>query len=190
MGVIFLRERLRTFQWIPVILAFCGVFYLTLVYGRLPWIALSLAFSFGTYGLVKKISPLGSLFGLTIETGLLFIPALIYLLYADFSGSGVFLHNSVMINILLIGAGIVTTIPLLMFASAAQSIPLSVIGIMQFITPTIQFFLGVLVYKEPFDTPHFFGFAIVWFALACYLIEGFWARNKFQSVPIPELGEG
>lgn len=190
MGVIFLRERLRPVQWLPVILVFCGVIYLTVAYGRLPWIALTLAFSFGTYGLIKKLSPLGSLFGLTIETGLMFVPALIYLIYADNSGSGVFLHDKVLTSLLLIGAGVVTTIPLLMFATAAQNIPLSMIGIMQFIAPTIQFLLGVLVYKEPFDLPHLIGYSVVWFALLLFLLEGFWARHAILSDPIPELGEG
>lgn len=190
MGVIFLHERLRTTQWVAVILAACGVIYLTVVYGRLPWIALTLAFSFGTYGLIKKLAPLGSLFGLTIETGLLFIPALVYLIYAEVSGSGAFLHDTTITNMLLIGAGVVTTIPLLMFASAAQSIPLSMVGIMQYIAPTIQFLLGVLVYKEPFDNAHLIGFSIVWVALLIFILESFWARNNIPSEPIPELGEG
>ena len=191
MGVIFLRERLRPFQWVPVALAASGVIFLTVAYGRLPWIALTLAFSFGTYGLVKKLSPLGSLFGLTIETGLLFIPALIYLIFAEVTGSGAFLHSDTTTNLLLVGAGLVTTIPLLMFSSAAQSIPLSMVGIMQFITPTIQFLLGVLVYKEQFDTTHFIGFGIVWIALVLFVVEGFWARqSNIPSEPLPELGEG
>jgi len=152
---------------------------------------LTLAFSFGTYGLVKKLSPLGSLFGLTIETGLLFIPALIYLIFAEVTGSGAFLHSDTTTNLLLVGAGLVTTIPLLMFSSAAQSIPLSMVGIMQFITPTIQFLLGVLVYKEQFDTTHFIGFGIVWIALVLFVVEGFWARqSNIPSEPLPELGEG
>jgi chloramphenicol-sensitive protein RarD len=190
LGVIILREKLRIFQWVPVILAASGVIFLTVAYGRLPWIALTLAFSFGTYGLVKKISPLGSLFGLTIETGLMFIPAMIYLFYIDHNGTGVFLHQDQNTNILLIGAGVVTTIPLLMFASAAQRIPLSMVGIMQYIAPTIQFFLGVLLYKEPFDKIHFIGFGIVWVALLVFIVEGYLARNKPILEPIPELGEG
>jgi chloramphenicol-sensitive protein RarD len=189
MGVIFLGERLRKFQWLPVILAASGVIYLTLVYGRLPWIALALAFSFGVYGLVKKLAPLGSLYGLTLETGILFIPALIYLVYADFSGSGVFLRGSATTNLLLVGAGLVTTIPLLMFATAAQSIPLTMVGIMQYIAPTIQFLLGVLVYKEPFDRAHLIGFAIVWVALLLFVVENIWVRQRVPADPIPELGE-
>jgi chloramphenicol-sensitive protein RarD len=190
MGVLFLRERLRPWQWLPVALAASGVIFLSVAYGRLPWIALTLAFSFGTYGLVKKLAPLGSLYGLTLETGILFIPAVLYLLYADVTGSGAFLHSSLTTNLLLIGAGAVTTIPLLMFASAAQRIPLSMVGIMQYIAPTIQFLLGVLVYKEPFDQTHLIGFGIVWIALIFFAAESLWARRALPSEPIPELGEG
>ena len=157
MGVIFLRERLRPMQWLPIGLAAAGVLYLTFAYrvgaahGSLPWIALTLAFTFGIYGLVKKTAPLGSLYGLTLETGILFLPALVYLVYAEAAGTAAFLHTGAGSDLLLIGAGAVTTIPLLMFASAAQRIPLSLVGILQYIAPTLQFLLGVLVYHEPFD---------------------------------------
>jgi len=190
LGVIFLRERLRPFQWLPVALAAAGVVYLAVAYGRLPWIALTLAFSFGTYGLVKKLAPLGSLYGLTLETGILFIPAVLYLIFVDFSGTGAFLHGSLITNVLLVGAGAVTTIPLLMFASAAQRLPLSMVGIMQYIAPTLQFLLGVLVYKEPFDHAHLIGFGIVWAALILFAVENVWARRGILAKPIPELGEG
>jgi chloramphenicol-sensitive protein RarD len=190
LGVIFLRERLRFFQWLSVGLAACGVIFLTWHYGHLPWIALSLAFSFGIYGLVKKLAPLGSLFGLTLETGILFIPALLYLIFADFTGSGYFLRSSMATSLLLVGAGAVTTIPLLMFASAAQSIPLSMVGIMQYIAPTLQFILGVLVYKEPFDNIQLIGFGVVWTALILFIAENLWQRRSIPGEPIPELGEG
>ena len=190
MGVVILRERLRRWQWVPVGLAALGVLYLTVAYGRLPWIALTLAFSFGTYGLVKKLAPLGSLYGLTLETALLFIPAVIYLVYADFSGSGAFLHASLPINLLLVGEGAMTTIPLLMFASAAQRLPLTMIGLAQFLAPTLQFLLGVLVYKEPFDQTHLIGFSLVWLALILFVAENFWAQRRVPAEPIPELGEG
>src|ERR1044071_7240601 len=120
LGVIFLHERLRPAQWIPVALASAGVIYLTIAYGRLPWIALTLAFSFGFYGFVKKLAPLGSLYGLTLETGIVFPFALIYLLFVNLSGTAAFLHEGMLTDLLLIGAGAVTTIPLLMFASAAR----------------------------------------------------------------------
>ncbi len=150
LGVIFLRERLRSWQWLPIGLTALGVLYLTFSYGRLPWIALTLAFTFGLYGLVKKTAPLGSLYGLALETGLLFLPALLYLVYADSIGQGAFLHTGARSDLLMMGAGLITTVPLLMFASAVQRIPLFLVGILQFITPTLQFLIGVLIYQEPF----------------------------------------
>ena len=189
MGVIFLRERLRLMQWIPVGLAAIGVGYLTFVYGRPPWIALVLAFSFATYGLIKKLAPLGSLHGLTLETGILFLPALAYLLFTEVNGTGAFLHDTTPVNILLVGAGVVTTIPLLMFASAAQRIPLTMIGVLQYIAPTLQFALGVFLYKEPFDRAHLIGFSIVWIALIMFWVENYLA-HRMPVEPVAELGEG
>lgn len=177
MGVIFLRERLRPLQWLPIGMAAAGVLYLTFAYGALPWIALTLAFSFGLYGLIKKVAPLNSLHGLTLETGILFLPALAYLIYSDVAGQGAFLHTGTGSDLLLVGAGVVTTVPLLLFASAARRIPLSLVGILQYIAPTLQFLLGVLVYHEPFDQAHFIGFGIVWAALIIFGVEGFLAHR-------------
>jgi chloramphenicol-sensitive protein RarD len=182
MGVVFLRERLRPCQWLPIGLAATGVLYLTLAYGSLPWIALTLAFSFGIYGLVKKTAPLGALHGLTLETGILFLPALAYLIFCDVAGSGAFLRTGAVSSVLMAGAGLVTTIPLLLFASAAQRIPLSMVGILQYITPTLQFLLGVLVYKEPFTHHQLLGFGMVWLALLIFWGEGFWARRVTPAV--------
>jgi chloramphenicol-sensitive protein RarD len=189
LGVLFLRERLRISQWIPVILAALGVTYLTFVYGRLPYIALALAFSFGVYGLVKKLSPLGSLYGLTVETGILFLPAVGYLLFAEANGNGAFLHTGVISDLLMVGAGLVTTIPLLLFASAARSVPLWVVGLLQYIAPTLQFLIGVFIYKEPFSHNQLIGFGIVWIALVIFLVENYLA-NRAPVEPIPEIGEG
>jgi chloramphenicol-sensitive protein RarD len=189
LGVIFLRERLRRTQWIPVGIAAVGVIYLTAVYGRLPWIALSLAFSFGFYGFVKKLAPLGSLYGLTLETGIVFPIALIYLLVVEVNGTGAFAHDGASITLLLIGAGAVTTIPLLMFASAAREIPLTVVGLLQYIAPTIQFLIGIFIYREPFDQSHLIGFGIVWVALVIFWVENLRA-HRVPVTPLPELGEG
>lgn len=183
LGVFVLRERLRRFQWLPVILAAVGVTYLTLVYGRLPWIALTLAISFGIYGLVKKTAPLGSLHGLTLETGILFLPALGWLIYSETTGAGAFLHAGTGPDLLMVGAGLVTTVPLLMFASAAQRIPLSLLGIIQYIAPTLQFMLGVLVFKEPFSHNQLIGFSIVWAALILFWGEGLWMRRRQKITP-------
>lgn len=190
LGVVILREKLRPAQWIPLGLAAAGVIYLTVVYGKLPWIALTLAFSFGVYGLVKKLAPLGSLYGLTLETGILFLPALAYLFTMQANGSGAFLHTGATSDLLMVGAGVATTIPLLMFASAAQRIPLSTVGLLQYIAPTIQFLLGVFVYKEEFDLPHFIGFSVVWLALVIFWIENYLAHRNVSTEPIPEMGEG
>ena len=189
LGVIFLHEQLRPTQWIPVVLATAGVTYLTVAYGRLPWIALSLAFSFGFYGFVKKLAPLGSLYGLTLETGIVFPIALLYLAFVALSGTGAFSHEGAQIDLLLIGAGVVTTIPLLMFASAARQIPLTVVGLLQYIAPTMQFLIGVFLYKEPFDRAHLIGFGVVWIALVIFWVENFMA-NRMPVRPIPEMGEG
>lgn len=189
LGVVFLRERLRLAQWLPIGLATAGVIYLTLTYGRLPWIALSLAFSFGLYGLVKKLAPLGSLHGLTLETGMVFVPAIAYLLFAELRGEGHFLHDGLATDLFLMGAGAVTTVPLLMFASAVQRIPLTMVGLMQYIAPTIQFLIGVSVYKEPFDQTRLIGFSLVWVALVIFWVENYLAHRAVAKV-VPELEEG
>jgi chloramphenicol-sensitive protein RarD len=189
LGVLFLRERLRTMQWLAVGLAAAGVIYLTLTYGRPPWIALSLAFSFGTYGLVKKLAPLGSLYGLTLETALVFPIAVLYLAFVQFTGTGAFLHQGSTTDGLLIGTGVVTSIPLLMFASAARQIPLTMIGILQYIAPTLQFLIGVFLYHERFDQSHLIGFSLVWLALIIFWVENYLA-HRVPVRPIPEMGEG
>jgi chloramphenicol-sensitive protein RarD len=178
LGVFILHERLRRMQWIAVGLAAVGVAYLTLVYGSPPWIALTLAFSFGLYGFVKKTAPLGALHGLTLETAILFVPMLLYLILTEINGQGAFLHTDGVSTLLLIGAGVVTVVPLLMFASAVRLIPLSLIGILQYIAPTLQFLIGVLIFKEPFTPTQLIGFGLVWLALIIFTSESFWARRQ------------
>jgi chloramphenicol-sensitive protein RarD len=190
LGVIVLRERLRPVQWLPIGIAAVGVTYLTLAYGGRLWIPFTLAFSFGVYGLVKKVAPLNSLFGLTLETGILFLPAVAYLTFTEFNGTGAFLHSGSTSDLLMIGAGIVTTVPLLMFASAARLIPLSMVGILQYITPTLQFLIGIFVYHEIFDRTRLIGFSIVWIALIIFWAENYLAHRTAAIEPIPELGEG
>ncbi len=178
LGVLFLHEKLRPWQWLPIGLAAMGVLYVALSYGQFPWIALTLAFSFGIYGLVKKAAPLGSLYGLTLETGLLFLPAVGYLVYLEGMGQGAFLHSAPTVDLLMVGAGLITTVPLLLFASAAQRIPLSMVGILQYINPTISFILGVFLYHEPFNQSLLIGFSIVWIALIVFSLEGFLAGRR------------
>jgi chloramphenicol-sensitive protein RarD len=176
-GVFVFGERLRRLQWIAVALAGTGVLYLTIAYGALPWIAIVLALSFGSYGVVKKKAPLGSMHGLTIETGILLVPAILYVLYADRAGEGVFLRQTAAVDALLVSTGVVTTVPLLLFASAVQRTPLSTIGVLQYIAPTLQLLLGVVVYREPFTRIQAVGFAIVWAGLIVFGIDGFVSRR-------------
>lgn len=180
-GVIFLKETIRPFQWVPIGLATIGVIYLTVSYGSLPWIALALAFLFGFYGLVKKTTTLLPVEGLTLETGILFLPALIWLFLADHNQTGVFLHTNLQTNLLLAGAGIATVTPLLTFAAALKHIPLSVIGILQYIAPTLQFLIGVLVYDEPFTSTQLVGFSIIWVALILFSSESWYHSRKSHS---------
>lgn len=181
LGVLFLAEKLRPTQWVPVGLATIGVLYLTFAYGRLPWIALALAFSFAIYGLLKKKSTLGALYGLTLETGIILIPALAYLIYLISRNESAFLTMNATTDWLLIGAGVVTAVPLLFFANAAQRIPLTMIGLMQYIAPTGQFLIGVLLYKEGFSHTQAIGFGIIWFALLFFWAEGWWTRSRKKS---------
>lgn len=186
LGVIFLRERLRPWQWLPVGLATVGVLYLTFIYGALPWIALTLAFAFGFYGLLKKVAPLGSLYGLTLETAILSPLVLIYLIAIEWSGEGAFLHTGLLTDVLIICAGVVTSVPMLLFASAARRIPLSLVGVLQYIAPTLQFLIGVFVYGEAFDLRRLLGFSIIWVALLIFGIEGWLAHRAQQAVVATE----
>ena len=178
LGVIFLREKLRPLQWVPVGLAGLGVLYLTIGYGSLPWIALALAFTFGLYGLVKKTAPLESLHGLTLETAILFLPAVGYLAVMEVQGNGAFGHLSLVSNILLALTGVVTATPLLLFGAAARRVNLSTLGILQYIAPTCQFLIGVLVYREPFTPDRLVGFSMIWLALLVYWVEGLSQRRR------------
>ncbi len=190
LGTIFFGERLRPAQWAAIGLAAIGVVYLTFSYGSLPWIALLLAATFGLYGLVKKTAPLGSFFGLTLETGLLFLPAIAYLVACELLGSGAFLHSGTFRDGLMVGAGLVTTVPLLLFAAALPRVPLSTIGLLQYMNPTLQFLLGVFVYHEPFTHDRLIGFGFVWLGLALFWAESLIARRLGGGTPLPELGEG
>lgn len=181
LGVVILRERLRPWQWLPVGLAAAGMLYLTISYGSLPWIGLILAFSFGLYGFVQKTAPLGALDSVTLETGIMLLPAIAYLLYAEFTGQGAFLHSPPISNLLMLGAGVVTTVPLLMFAFATQQITLSLVGILQYIAPTMYFFIGVLIYDEPLTVERLIGFVIIWVALVIFAGEGF-IHHQIQAV--------
>jgi chloramphenicol-sensitive protein RarD len=163
-GVILLREKMRPLQWVAVAIAAIGVLVLTIDYGRLPWVAISLALSWGSYGLVKKKLNLGALEGLAIETLISFIPYVGYLIYLGNQGSGQFGHSPGL-TFLLISAGAVTAIPLLLFNGSTTRLPYSTIGLLQYITPTIQFSLGVWLRHEEMPAARWIGFIIIWCAL-------------------------
>jgi len=169
-GVIALHEKMRPLQWTAVGFGALGVLVLTIDYGRLPWIALTLAITWGSYGLVKKQLNLGALEGLAIET-LLTLPFYGgYLIYIGLNGTGV-LGSSPGLSILLIGAGIVTAIPLLLFNGSTTRLPFTIIGLLQYITPTLQFSIGVWVRHEDMPTARWVGFLIIWAALLTLAID-------------------
>jgi chloramphenicol-sensitive protein RarD len=172
LGTLFLKERLRLWQGVAIGVAVLGVLYLTLRYGSPPWIALTLAGSFGVYGLLRKTAALNSLEGLTLETLLFFPPALAYLLYAEFMGQAAFVHADTTTNLLLVIAGIATALPLLLFAAAARRVTLTLMGVLQYIAPTMQLLLGVLLYGESLTSDRLIGFCLIWLALLIYTLEG------------------
>ncbi len=169
-GVLLLKEKMRVGQWIAVGIATTGVAVLTIDYGRLPWIALALAFSWGSYGVIKKVLGLGALEGLTIETMLSFIPYATCLLILNKNGTGQF-GDHLGLTILLISAGAITAIPLLLFNGSTTRLPYTVIGLLQYITPTIQFSIGVWVRHEDMPMARWVGFVIIWCALIALAID-------------------
>jgi len=169
-GVLLLKEKMRLGQWIAVGIATVGVAVLTIDYGRLPWIALALAISWGSYGVIKKVLDLGALEGLTIETMLSFIPYAAFLLILQSNGTGQFGHHWGL-SALLISAGAITAIPLLLFNGSTTRLPYTVIGLLQYITPTIQFSIGVWVRHEEMSAARWAGFAIIWCALIALAID-------------------
>jgi chloramphenicol-sensitive protein RarD len=164
-GVLLLREKMRRMQWVAVGIAAIGVTILTIDYGRLPWVAISLALSWGTYGLLKKKLDLGALEGLTIETLISLLPYGFYLFYLSNQGTGQF-GSGVGLTILLIAAGAMTAIPLLLFNGSTTRLPYSTIGLLQYITPTIQFSIGVWINHEEMPPARWIGFIVIWLALA------------------------
>jgi len=169
-GVLLLREKMRPLQWLAVAIAAVGVLVLTIDYGRLPWIAISLALSWGSYGLVKKKLNMGALDGLAIETLISLIPYAGYLIYLGNQGTGQF-GQSTGLTLLLISAGAVTAIPLLLFNGSTTRLPDSTIGLLQYITPTLQFSIGVWIRHEDMPAARWIGFLIIWLALIALGID-------------------
>lgn len=173
-GFVLLGERLRAVQWSAVGLAAAGVVWLAWQSGGLPWIALLLAATFGVYGLLRKSASLGALEGLTMETLLMFPLACAYLGWQSAAGTNAFGNAPLSSQLLMAAAGPITAIPLLMFATGARRISMSLLGLLQYIAPTIQFLLGIALYHEPFGGARLIGFVLIWSGLAVYSFEGLW----------------
>ncbi len=178
LGVFVLGERLNRAQWAAIMLATGGVLYLAVALGRPPWIALALAFSFGMYGLIRKVVAVEAVPGLATETLLLSPFALAFLVWCSVQGTGALGHSSTAVDALLVGSGLITAMPLALFAYGARRIPLSTVGLVQYIGPTLQFLLGVLVFHEPFPRARAVGFVMIWSALAIYAADGLWRRSR------------
>lgn len=181
-GVLFLRERLSAPQWISVAMATAGVLWLTFHYGSFPWIALGLALSFALYGLVRKLAAVESIPGLGLESLYLLLPGLALLAWGETHGQGGFFDGwgAGLVALLVVG-GALTALPLIGFAYAVRRVPLSVVGVMQYIAPTLQFLLGVFFFQEAFDRDRAIGFTFIWVALAVFAIDG-WLRSRRRAV--------
>jgi chloramphenicol-sensitive protein RarD len=184
LGVVVFSERLRPMQWTAVGIAAIAVTVLTVDYGRPPWIALGLAATFGLYGLMKKLVKVEAAPGLFVETALVAVPAAAFLGVLHAGGSGTFGHFGVGHSLLLISSGIATAIPLLLFATAARRIPLSTVGLLQYVTPSMQLAIGVFVYDEPMPPARLVGFAIVWLALAVFTVDSLRHARRSSRRPV------
>ncbi|MBI3884330.1 MAG: EamA family transporter RarD [Opitutae bacterium] len=183
LGSVLLHERLRPLQWTAIAFAAAGVLSLLFGVGHVPWIALSLAVTWSGYGFFKKLSALGPLAGLTVETLLLFPVAAAALLWWHHTGEGALGRVDAWHHVLVLSVGVVTAIPLLLFAYGAQRIRLATLGLLQYLSPTVQFFIGLLVYHEVFDAGRFRAYALIWCGLILYTADSFWAQRHRLRKP-------
>lgn len=187
LGVVFLKERLRIGQWAALLVALSGVLYLTVSYGHLPWIGLSLAMTFALYSLLRKTASLDSLEGLFLEMALLSIPCMVALAAFARQGTSHFLTLGPTTTLLLAGTGLITSLPLLLFVFGAQRITMTLVGLLQYIAPTLQFLIGLLIYNESFPLERGIGFSIIWAALILYSGETLYMnrrqRRRILSAP-------
>lgn len=181
MGVLLLYEHLRRVQWISLFLALAGVLYLTLNYGQFPWIALTLAGAFALYGYIRKTAALGAINGLTVEMSILMIPSFLLLLYLNNAGTLMLPSMDLELHFWISVSGLITVIPLTLFAYGARKIPYSTLGFIQYIAPTAQFLLGVFLFKEDFNTDKLIGFSFIWLALLIYSFENLIFHRKRKN---------
>ncbi|MHC1744460.1 MAG: EamA family transporter RarD [Syntrophobacteraceae bacterium] len=183
LGVVFLKERLRRAQLLAVAMAGAGVLYLTLGLGRFPWVALTLALTFGLYGLVRKITPVSALVGLTVETLLLLPLTLGYLGYLYATGRGAFLRTGLSTDLLLMASALATALPLLLFTLGARRLNLSTLGFMQYMVPSCFFLFAVFLFKEPISWVQIWTFVMIWSALAVYSVDSVVFHRKEHLLP-------
>lgn len=178
---LFLKENLSKWKWIAIILAGIGVLWLAILSGQIPYLGIIIALTWGVYGVIRKLAPLPSLLGFSIETLLLFPFAMLFLIWHQQQGSLQFFELSFPLILLLIGSGVITMVPLLLFASATKKIPLSLIGILQYMTPTMQFFIGLFIFDEIFDLNRFIGYVWVWLGVILFIFSSL--RENKKSTP-------
>jgi chloramphenicol-sensitive protein RarD len=184
-GSLILRERLRPAQWLAIACAAAGVGVMVLGAGGLPWISLVLATSWGLYGLMRKQAALGAFDGLMLEAILYSPLAVAYLVWLQHAGTAALGHVGLVQHVFLLSTGWITAIPLVLFAYGARRIRLTTLGLLQYVTPSIQFFLGLLLYHEPFDAARFRACACIWCALAIYSADSLWSQRPRQAPPMP-----
>lgn len=178
LGMVVLREKLKNIQIAAIAFAAAGVIYMTADFGKFPWIAITLAFSFGFYGLIKKMGDLDSISSLSGETLFLLPVAASVVLFKEFSGTGAMGNSSPSIVLILLGTGVVSALPLFLFAQGAKRIPLSRVGFIQYITPTMMLLIGVMIYRENFTTTHAVSFSLIWSGLGIYTASGLLDRKR------------
>ncbi len=186
LGTVFLRERLRSWQWAAIGLAFAAVVYLTLSAGRPPWIALSLALTFGFYGLIRKTAVIDAVEGLTVEMVFLAVPAFAFLITSAGRGTGAFVAAGPATTLLLVFAGVVTALPMALFTIGARRVTLTTLGVLQYAAPSLQFLLGVFVYREDFQPSRLLGFSVIWLALILYTVEGIANQRRTAAALAPQ----
>lgn len=179
LGVFFLKEKLSKFQWLAIVIAGASILVMTFVYGQFPYIGLFLAFSWGFYGLLRKKSPFDALEGMVMEQTMLSVPILIYIFFIESNGTGSFTFN-ITTSLLLIGAGVISSLPQLIYIIGSRLIKLSLIGILQYIYPLMVLIIGIFIYNEPISESRIIGFILIWISVIIYVVDEFLNKNSVR----------